>query len=300
MDTLDQFRIFAKVAEMSSFTKAAHILNMPRATISIAIQSLESNIGTKLFYRTTRRVSLTTDGAMLLEHVCTLLENAETINTLFRTNQQQVSGRLNIEAPSRIARRLIAPALPILFEQYPNLSISLGSSDRFINLFQDGVDCAIRVGNSCDSSLEIKPIGHLLLINCCSPEYLNKYGMPKSTDILHQNHLAVGYASPTTGIELPWEYVSSDQAHTLIMPSKVTVNNAESYIACCLSGLGLIQIPKFDVQDLLRTGELVEIMPHARAQPMKISFVYPKKHHHSPRLNAFINWAEDLLQPYLD
>ena len=300
MDRLDQYRVFLNVAEMGSFIRAAHAMDLPRASVSAAIQQLESSVGTRLLNRTTRRVHLTADGIQLLERVRSLLTDAEDIDQLFHSQQRQVSGRLNIDVPSRIARRLIAPALPTLLRRHPRLQIGLGSTDRNIDLIQEGVDCAVRVGTLQDSSLAVRPIGRLALINCASPTYLRERGTPQNVDELSGAHHSVGYASPKTRRELPWEYVVDERVETLPLPSQVVVNNAESYIACCTAGMGLIQIPRFDVQDLLNAGELVEVMPSARAQSMEISFVYPHRRQRTRRLSAFIDWFEDLIQPHLE
>lgn len=300
MDKLDQYRVFVQVAEMGSFIKAAHALELPRASVSAAVQQLESAMGTRLLHRTTRQVRLTADGMQLLERVRLFLSDAEDIDQLFHTSQRKIVGRLNVDAPSRIARRLIAPALPGFLRRYPRLQLSLGSTDRAIDLVQEGVDCAVRVGALHDSSLVARPMGHIALINCASPGYLHEHGVPARPEDLTQGHWSVGYASPTTGRELPWDCHISGNERLVAVPSRVIVNNAESYIACCVSGTGLIQIPRFDVQHLLDRGELVEVMPEFRAAPMQVSLVYPNRRQRSRRLNTFIEWFETLMQPHLD
>ncbi|MNT38081.1 LysR substrate binding domain protein [compost metagenome] len=111
----------------------------------------------------------------------------------------------------------------------------------------------------------------------------------------------MGYASPKTGRELPWEYLPGDGSEQVFyVPSRVVVNNAESYIACCLAGLGLIQIPRFDVQHLLDSGQLVEVMPTCRAASMPVSLLYPHRRQRSRRLAVFQEWFEALMQPHLD
>lgn len=300
MDKLDQYRIFVQVAEMGSFIKAAHALEVPRASVSAAVQQLESAMGTRLLHRTTRQVRLTADGVQLLERVRLFLCDAEDIEQLFHASQRRISGRLNVDVPSRIARRLIAPALPGFLRRYPGLQLALGSTDRAIDLVHEGVDCAVRIGSLHDSSLVARPLGHIALINCASPGYLREHGVPAGPDDLLQGHLSVGYASPSTGRELPWDYVVSGQERLVAVPSRVIVNNAESYIACSVAGMGLIQIPRFDVQHLLDRGELVEVMPGFRAAPMQVSLVYPNRRQRSRRLNAFIEWFEALVRPHLD
>lgn len=301
MDKLDQYRVFVQVAEMGSFIKAAHALEMPRATVSAAIQQLEEKIGTRLLNRTTRRVHLSADGTQLLERVRPLLAEAEDVEHLFQNSQRQVSGPLRIDVPSRIARRLIAPALPGLLRRYPRLQLTLGSTDRAIDLVQEGVDCAVRVGTLHDSSLVARPLGHIALINCGSPAYLREHGVPERPEDLTKGHWVVGYASPSSGRELPWEHLdASGRAKNLTLPSRVIVNNAESYIAGCRAGIGLIQIPRFDVQHLLDRGELAEVMTAHRAASMPVSLLYPHRRQRSRRLVAFVDWFSGLMAPHLE
>ena len=300
MDKLDQYRVFVRVAEMSSFIKAAHALELPRASVSAAIHQLESDLGTRLLHRTTRQVQPTADGQQLLERVRVFLAEAEDIDQLFQASQRKVSGQLRVDVPSRIARRLIAPALPGFLRRYPRLQVALGSTDRAIDLVQEGVDCAVRFGGLAESSLVVRPMGTAALINCASPGYLEEHGTPSHPDELAQGHWAVGYASASSGRELAWDYLVDGQPGAVRVPSRVLVNNAESYIACCEAGLGLIQIPRFDVQHLLERGHLIEVMPGFRAAGMPVSLVYPHRRQRSRRLNAFIEWFEGLMQPHLE
>ncbi|MBN4745714.1 LysR family transcriptional regulator [Pandoraea nosoerga] len=301
MDRFDQYRIFVRVAEMGSFIKAAHALNVPRASVSAAIQQLETQVGTRLLHRTTRQVRLTADGTQLLERVRVLLADVEEIDLLFHASQRQVSGQLLIDVPSRIARRWIAPALPTLLRRHPRLRLILRSSDRAVDLVQEGVDCVVRIGALQNSSLVVRSLGTIALINCASPAYLETHGTPERPEDLLSDHWMVGYASPMTGRELPWTYLDERGAErTLDVPSQVVTNNAEGYIACCRAGLGLIQIPRFDVQHLLDSGELVEVMPAHRAAAMPVSFLYPHRRQRSRRLAAFLDWFEELMRKHLE
>lgn len=300
MDKLQQFRIFARVADLGSFIKASQALNLPRTTVSAAVQELEAKLGARLLHRTTRRVQLTADGEQLLERVRHLLGDVDEIDSLFQTRQSEVAGRLNVDVPSRIAHRLIIPALPGLLRKHPHLQLGLGSTDRTIDLVQEGVDCAVRVGDLHNSSLVVRPLGRIALINCASPLYLRRQGVPRQPDDLTRGHAVVGYSAGVAGKDQPWEYQLSGKAHHLRLPSAVVVQSAESYIACCVAGLGLIQIPRYDVKDLLDSGQLVEVMPEARAPSMPISLLYPHRRQRSPRVNAFTEWFEVLMRPHLD
>jgi DNA-binding transcriptional LysR family regulator len=294
MDRVETMQVFVRVAETGSFTKAADGLGLPRATVSAAIQQLEASLGARLLQRTTRRVHLTQDGSALLERCHQLLSDFEEISGLFKQTPAQASGKLKVDVPSRLARLVVAPALPEFFKLYPDIELELRCTDRSINLIQEGVDCVVRVGQLEDSSLVARPLGQFELVNCASPAYLRRHGVPATPSELAR-HWAISYLSPTSGRSAPWEYIEDGVLNTVEMRSRVAVNNAETYIACCLAGLGLIQIPAYDVRGHIRAGELQEVMPQARAGAMPVYALYPHRRHLSRRVQVFIDWIENLL-----
>lgn len=299
MDRIELLQVFVRVAETGSFTRAADRLGLPRASVTTAVQQLETRLGTRLLHRTTRRVGLTPDGEATLERARALVADMDDMEQQFLPARGQVSGRLKVDVPSRIARLLIAPALPDFFERHPAIELELGSTDRAVDLVLEGIDCALRVGPLTSSSLVARPLGHFALINCASPAYLERHGTPCTPADLPE-HLAVNYASPTSGRAAPWEWLSDGEIATLRMRSQVAANNAETYIACALAGLGLIQIPAYDVREHLAAGELVEVLPDARAEPLPVQLVYPHRRNLSRRMQAFAGWLETVLADALD
>lgn len=294
MDRIDLFRVFARVVECASFTRAADTLGMPRSSVSAAVMELEDRVGVRLLHRTTRRVSPTQDGAAFYERCLRVVAHAEETENFFRGAGERPSGRIKVDVPSRIGRLIVAPELPRFLDAYPEIDIDLGMTDRAVNLVEDGVDCALRVGTLGDSGMVARPLGHLPLINVASPAYLARYGVPGSPDDLSA-HLAVHYASPSTGRIAPWEWADAGGARSAPVRGRVTVNSAEAYIACCLAGLGLIQIPAYDVRRHIEAGELVEVLPGFRAAPLPMALLYPHRRHLSRRLQVFAGWLEDVL-----
>lgn len=295
MDRIDLFRIYARVVECESFTQAAKALGLPRSSVSAAVAALEQRIGARLLHRTTRRVSATPDGTAFYEHCARLVADVEETEALFRHSAASPAGRLRIDVPGRIGRLIVAPALPDFFARYPEIEIDLSVTDKAANLIEDGIDCVLRVGPLSDSGLIARPVGELPLINVASPGYLAAHGTPTHPGEL-DGHLAVNYASPTTGRIEPWEWLENDMLQLRALPGRVTANSAEAYIACCLAGLGLIQIPAYDVAEHLAAGELVEVMPRHRAAPMPMTLLYPHRRHLSRRLQVFADWLVALLR----
>lgn len=299
MDRIDQLRIFIRVAHSGGFTSAAQQLGLPRPTVSLAIQQLEARLGARLFSRTTRRVNLTQDGEALLERALALVADNDELEQQFQPDALALSGRLRVDMPNRIARRQVAPALPAFLRQHPGLVIELGSSDRTIDLVHEGIDCALRVGEVPSSSLIARPLGNVRLINCASPAYLARHGLPRTPEDLQQ-HQAVNYALPGSGRITAWEWMEGEQLRTRLMAGQVAVNNAETYIACCLAGAGLIQIPAYDVADHLASGELVEVLHDWPAPPMPVHIVYSHRRHLSRRMQAFSHWLAEIIGECLE
>lgn len=295
MDRIDLFRIFTRVVETGSFSKAADFLGMPRSSVSTAIQMLEQRVGVRLLARTTRSVSATPDGQAFYDQCVRLIVEVEDVENLFRQNHVSPRGLLRVNMPGRIGRLVVAPALPEFLDRYPDIDIELGVTDRPINLVEDGVDCVLRVGLLQDSSLIARKIAELPLVNVASPAYLARYGCPMvPEDLIH--HQEVHYASPGTGRMEAWEWV--DEVHGLHrheMAGRVTVNSAEALIACCLAGLGLIQVPAYDVKVDLQAGRLVEVLPDYQAETLPLALVYPHRKHLSRRIQVFADWVVDVL-----
>ena len=289
------FRIFARVVECSSFTKAADGLGLPRSSVSAAVSELEARVGARLLHRTTRKVAPTQDGSAFYERCLRLIADVEEAESLFRQSASSPSGVLKVDMPGRIGRLIVAPALPDFLDRHPEMEIHLGVTDRAVDLIEGAVDAALRVGPLDDSGLIARPIGALPFINVASPAYLARHGAPAHPGDL-DGHLAVNYASPSTGRVEPWEWVEGGERRARPMPGRVTVNSAEAYIACCLAGLGLIQIPAYDVRAHVEAGELVEVMPGHRAEPAPMTLLYPHRRHLSRRLSVFADWLEALLR----
>lgn len=298
MDRIESLRIFSRVVQCGSFSKAASTLQIPRSSVSMAIQELEARVGARLLARTTRRVAPTHEGIVFYERCERLVGDYEEVEGLFRQSSSLPTGKLSVNVPGRMGRLIFAPALPDFLSHYPKIELEMGVTDRAVDLVHEGIDCAVRVGPLSDSSLIARKIGDIVLCNCASPAYLRKHGVPRTIEDLDR-HLAVGYASPTSGRIEDWEWVEGNDVRSRAIPARLTVNNAEAYIACCLAGLGLIQIPFYDVRHHLDAGELVEVMPDLRAAPMPAHILYPHRRHLSRRLQVFVDWATALLRQHV-
>ena len=297
-DRIEKMNTFLVVADLGSFTRAAEHLSLPKATVSTHIQQLEANYGVRLLHRTTRQVQLTQDGQMFYERCKDLLADVQDVESMFKSSPTHLSGRLRVDMGSVIARNLILPKLPTFIAQYPDIHIELSCTDRLVDPVHEGFDCVIRVGVPRDSSLIARPLGEMHMVNCASPDYLAKYGVPRTLEDLSE-HLLVAYVNTLGAKPTPFEYVEDRQVKHYNMPSLITVNNVDAYNAACYAGLGIIQAPIVGAKEDLAQGRLIEILPQYVAPPMPVSCIYPHRRHLAKRVQVFMDWVQMQMKEYL-
>ncbi|MFN4172239.1 MAG: LysR family transcriptional regulator [Pseudorhodobacter sp.] len=295
MGWIEHYRIFSQVIESGSFTRAAEVLRLPRSTVSTVVATLEGRLGVRLLHRTTRRVGLTRAGEDFLVRCRALLADQTEMESMFKPLDGRISGRVGVSVPSRIGRLVLAPALPDFLRTWPGIQIDLGMSDRCVDLPGEQVDLVLRVGGLPADGLISKRIGRIEQINVASPAYLASFGIPASPADLSE-HRQVGYGSPVSGRVSEWEWVEGENVRTRPVPWAVNADTAEGYIACALAGLGMIQIPAYDVADHLAKGTLVEVMRDFRPAAMPVNLAL-RRVQPVPRLvELFAEWFEMLLR----
>lgn len=297
MNTLDAMNVFARVADLGSFTQAAHSLGLPKASVSAAVQQLEALVGTRLLQRTTRRVSVTQDGQVFRERCRDLLDDMEDLRTLFQPDGAVLTGRLRVDMPLGVARTLVLPRLPEFLAAHPRLEVELSSTDRRVDLVREGFDCVLRVGPLGDSSLVAKPLGGCELVNVASAAYVQAHGKPTRLAQLAAHRL-VHYVGTLGARSSGFEYLD-DAGETRFVPmaGTLTVDNSEAYMGACLAGLGIVQVPRWGVADRLRSGELLELLPRHRPAPMPVNLLYVHRRHLPRRVQVFMQWVADVMRP---
>lgn len=297
MNKLDLLKTFVRVAELSSFTLASDALGLPRSSVSEQVRALEQLLGTRLLLRTTRKVQITPDGQALYELSKDVLAQMDELESLFRQDMAAISGRLRVDMPTAIARRLVMPRVREFLDDHPQVELEISSTDRRVDLVREGFDCVVRVGALPDSSLVARHVGSFNVINCVSRDYARRYGIPRTLEALAQHRL-VNYVS-TFGASSPvFEYHLEGKAHTVAMPASVTVNDIETYEAACLGGLGIVQIPRLTAQYRPRLNELIEVLADHVPAPMPVSLLYAHRRHVPQRCRVFMDWIEALLLEY--
>jgi DNA-binding transcriptional LysR family regulator len=238
MDRLDAMRLFARIVERRSFSQAARDLQIPRPTVTHAIQQLEARLGARLLERTTRQVTPTRDGLVYYERCVRLLADADEAESLFRTAAPR--GPLRVDLQGTLARVFVLPALPDFLARYPDVRLRLSEGDRMVDLIREGVDCVLRAGELTDSSLIGRRVASFEQVTCASPAYLDAFGVPRTLDDL-ASHRMIGYLSSASGRPYPLEFRDGGETRLVAPETSITVTGAEIYTACTLAGLGLVQ-----------------------------------------------------------
>ena len=294
MDQIQSMRVFARVVEAGSFTKAAESLAMPKGSATKLVQQLETRLKVKLLNRTTRRVTVTPDGAAYYERASRLLNDLDEMEAAMLHAQANPSGRLRVDVGSTVACLIIIPALPEFFKRYPDIQLDLGVGDRPVDLISDNVDCVIRGGDLQEQSLVARRIANLDLITVATPAYLAKHGVPTHPLELETRHILVNYFSPRTGRPYPNIFEKDGERLEIAGRYKVSLNESNAHMAAVIAGLGLSQVWRFSAAPRLASGELVEVMPEWRHPPIPMHVVYPPNRHLSARVRAFVEWAAEL------
>jgi DNA-binding transcriptional LysR family regulator len=294
MDQLNAMRAFVRVVEAGTFTRAADLLDMPKPTVTKQIQQLEAHLRAKLLNRTTRRVTVTMDGAAYYERALRVLSEIDELDSSMALSQARPSGRLRVDCSTSLAMAVLIPALPGFHARYPEIQLDLGLSDRPADLVAENLDCAIRAGEIQDQSLIARRIGEMYLITCAAPDYIARHGTPRHPSELEADHYIVGYRSAGTSRTVPFTYVDAKESIEVRGRYIVSLNEGAGYVASALAGLGVIQAPSFMVQEHVTAGRLVPLLSSWCSAPKPLHIVYPPNRHLSNKVRVFVDWLAEL------
>ena len=299
MDQITAMRVFARVVEAGTFTRAADSLQMPKPTVTKMVQQLETHLRVKLLQRTTRRVTVTPEGAAYYERTARVLAELEGIESDLTNAQANPRGRLRVDVGSSFANMILIPQLPAFHARYPEIELEIGVSDRPVNLIGDAVDCVIRAGELSDQSLVARRIATLRFVTCATPAYLQRHGMPKTpADLGDGTHRVVGYFSSLSNRPFPLRYERGEERIEIHGHTVVGVNESTAHLSAALTGLGVAQTFGVMAAPYLASGALVEILQGWAPEPYPLHVVYPTNRHLSAKLRVFVDWAVELFAPH--
>jgi len=288
--TSEELVIFVAVVESGSFSRAAVQLRQANSAISRSVKKLEMKLGVSLLNRTTRQLSLTEEGERYFRRVQSILQEMAAAETEIIETRSTPRGLLRIDAATPVVLHFLLPLVKPFRERYPEVSLSLVSSETFINLIERKVDVAIRAGTLTDSSLRARPLFTSYRKMIASPSYLARYGNPTNVDDLNQ-HICLGFTEPVS--LNTWPIAGSDgQLHEII--SGLSSNSGETLKQLCLSGNGIACLSDYMINKELERGDLIEILADKRL-PVELPFsaVYYSDRAVSTRIRAFIDFLSE-------
>jgi DNA-binding transcriptional LysR family regulator len=291
MDRLDAMRLYTRIVERRSFTRAAQDIGLPRSTVTDAVKDIEARLGVTLLQRTTRHVSPTLDGEAYYRRCLSIIAEIEDAESAFGGVKPR--GELRIDVHGSMLRRVLVPELPRFLKTYPDLQLHIGEGDRLVDLVREGVDCVVRAGTLRDSTMIARQIALMDEVTVASPAYLRAHGTPRSLADL-DGHLMIGFVSSAIGHVLPLEFMVKGKRELVTLPSTINVTGGETSIALCRLGLGIIQTPRYHVAHDLKAGRLVEVLAKYPPSPTPLSVLYPQSRGLSPRVRVFIDWVAGL------
>jgi len=299
LDKLRAMALFVRVVDTGGMARAAESLRMPKATATTLIQKLEASLGVKLLNRTTRRISVTADGAAYYTRAAAILAEVREAEEALAQHSTRPRGRVRVDVPTLIARSVIVPALPRFFADYPDIELALACNERHFDLVAEGIDCALWIGEIGDVNLVARQVGHIYSVTCAAPAYLAAHGAPRHPRQLAQ-HYCINHFAPRTGETLEWVFSKGVERVQAVFPGHLALEDENSYVSAAEAGLGIARMPAFVVKEAIERGALDLVLGDWLAEPTPLHVVYPQSRHLSRRVRVFVDWLAALIADHDD
>ncbi|WP_421863444.1 LysR family transcriptional regulator [Marinobacter adhaerens] len=279
---------FVAVAETENFTRAAKRLGISTAQVSRQISALEARLSTRLFYRTTRRVSATEAGEIYYQHCRQVLEALEEAERSITNMQLVPRGRLKLTAPVTYGEKSIAPLLNDFLMRYPELEVEVNLTNQTLDLVAEGYDLAVRLGKLEDSTLMARRLASRTLFVCASPAYLSARGTPHSLSELAHHNCLLGNLDY-------WRFQEAGQPRNVRVSGNIRCDSGRALLDAALKGIGIVQLPDYYVKRALDSGALVPLLTHYQEDDDGIWAVYPHNRHLSPKVRMLLDFFVESL-----
>jgi DNA-binding transcriptional LysR family regulator len=288
---------FVAVANAGSFTAAAERLNLTNSAVSKSVARLEGRLGMRLFERTTRSLALTEEGKAY-HAVCTrILGDLEDAETALAAQRSEPAGQLRVDLPATFGRLHVLPLILKFAEQHPKLRPRVTFTDRFVDILEEGIDLAVRIGGAqvWPAGLAHRNLGTERVVFCASPAYLARHGTPQSFEDLAE-HACILYGRGDGSIS-PWLFVDQNgQPETRTVEPRLVIGNGEGQIAAVTGGGGIAQLATWLIKDQLASGALVQILPHLTTQGLALHLAWPRSREALPKVHKLVELLSGALR----
>lgn len=293
-DNLSAISIFVVVGSSVSFTAAAQKLQMSVSGVSKAVSRLEARLGARLLNRTSRRITLTDEGAAYFTRCQQILHDLDDAEALVAQSRRLPRGRVRVQLPRGLGKKIVVPAMAKFLERYPEISVDIVLDAMSLNLEEEGIDVSVRYGEPTDSLLVARKLCNVSYVTCASPDYLKRSGEPKTIEDL-RHHRLINYIVPGTGRYRHWNFNVGGKTVSLDITGALNIIDMGALADAALSGAGVAYLPDFMVFDHIAAGDLKVVLPQNIYDGESIYMVYLRRRHASPRLQVFLDFLRDLL-----
>lgn len=296
MNKLKAMAIFVKIVDVGSLNGAADKLSMSQSSVVRALAALENELGVQLLYRTTRRLTLTEEGRDYCQRCRQILLEVEDAENALTQRQITPSGKIRITAPITFGRLHLAPIVNEFLTTFPDTDVELLLLDRIVDLIEEGMDIALRIGPLPDSTLVAKLIGNVHYKVCASPDYLQKAGIPNTPTAL-RTHQCIRLTALKSHAE--WTFKETGKIHKIGISGRFKTNHIETALDACIQGLGFCQFLSYQVDQKIAERKLVPVLEAFQPNPVPVNLVYSHSRLLSSRSRHFIEWATPRLKARL-
>jgi LysR family transcriptional regulator for bpeEF and oprC len=294
MDRFEAMRAYVQVVESGGYTKAAQVLKLHKATISQHVQLLERRVGARLLMRTTRSVAPTAEGLAYYQRAVSILQQLDETESALRRGIHSPAGRLRVDVPAALGRYVLVPEIGGFLDRYPHVTLELGCTDRAVDLIREGVDCAIRGGDLPDSTLVGRRIGAVSFVLCAAPRYLDQHGAPQRPGDLAR-HARIAYMPALKGKLRDVRLMKGAEVIDVAMPTRFVTTDSGALLNAGVNGLGIIEIGEYIANMHIATGALLRVLPSWTCPVLPLHIVTPPSRHRTARVQAFIDWAQEVI-----
>ncbi|KQW99921.1 LysR family transcriptional regulator [Massilia sp. Root418] len=293
MDRLDALKVFCTVVESGGFSRAADKLGISTSSVTNQVAALEAHFGVKLLNRTTRSMSLTGEGRQCHAYAQRLLAEMGELEDSLQESAQQPRGVLRVDMPGILARRYVAPALPLFMERYPDITLRVTAGDRFIDMVEEGVDVLLRIGELPDSQLVARTLCRTQYVTCAAPSFIARHGVPQAPEQLGE-FPCLNFLYPKSRQVRAWRFQQGGEAFSHTPQGKVAMDHVEALIAAAAQGAGIVQHLSVSLREPLRSGALVPLLQEWQADGPDVSVLYQRKHQRAAKVKAFVDFVGEV------
>lgn len=290
MDRLAVMATFVKIVETGSLSAAARAIPASLTSVSRQVATLEERLGTQLLRRTTRSLALTEDGRLFYDHAKRIIGEWEDMEFALSSGRSEPTGRLHISAPVLMGKMILAPMLPAFLARHPSVSIDLLLIDRAVNLVEDNIHVAIRIGRLPDSQLIARKLADVNMILCAAPDYLARRGTPQTPEELIRHDCLIFSEMPGA---VEWSFQFPGIRNAVNVSGRFSANNLDALVAAAISGVGIARVPSWQVSGDIAAGRLQRILADYERPPAPVHMVFQHTKLSSPKIRAFLDYVTD-------